>query len=75
MPLLISNDDEIIHSASIDKKLTIVVNDEWTVKNDIYYERTIYAYNNVGIFTTVLTETNEERNAETGIVKSARYFS
>ena len=67
MPLLVSNDDESLHSASIDKKLTIVVNREWTLKNDIYYHRTIYAYNNVGVFTTVLTETNEERSAEAAV--------
>lgn len=74
IPLLISNDDEIIHSASIDKKLTIVINEEWTVKNDIYYDRTIYAYNNVGIFTTVLTETNADRSSEAVIVNPLDTF-
>jgi hypothetical protein len=74
MPLAISNEDEIVHSAAIDKKLTIVINDEWTIKNDIYYERTIYAYNNVGIFTVVLTETNKERNTETAILNPLDTF-
>lgn len=64
MPLVVSNDDEKVTTASIDNKLTIVINKEWTIKNDIYYNRIIYAYNNVGIFTTVLTETNEDRRAE-----------
>ena len=62
--LVASNDDESVTSASIDKKLSIVINKEWTIKNDIYYNRIIYAYNNVGLFTTVLTETNEDRRAE-----------
>jgi hypothetical protein len=67
MPLLVTNDDGRVTTASIDKKLTIVINTEWTIKNDIYYKRTIYAYNNVGVFTTVLTETNEDRRAEKNV--------
>lgn len=64
MSLVVSNDDEKVTTASIDNKLTIVINKEWTIKNDIYYNRVIYAYNNAGIFTKVLTETNEDRRAE-----------
>ncbi|MCW3109853.1 MAG: hypothetical protein JWQ09_4359 [Segetibacter sp.] len=64
MPLVVSNDDEKVTTAAIDKKLSIVINKEWKVKDDIFYNRIIYAYNNVGIFTTVLTETNEDRRAE-----------
>lgn len=63
MPLITGADNNIIHSASIDKKLSIVINQDWTVKNVAYYKRTIYAYNTAGAFTTVLTETNEERSA------------
>lgn len=63
LPLVISDDDERVTTASIDNKLAIVINKEWTVKNDIYYNRIIYAYNNVGMFTTVLTETNEDRRS------------
>lgn len=70
MPLVVSNEDEDVTTASIDKKLTIVVNREWTIKNDSYYNRTIYAYNNVGIFTTVLTETNEESSAKTAFLNT-----
>src|SRR5205085_6113354 len=51
MPLVVSDDDEEVTTAAIDKKLSIVINKEWTVKNDIFYNRAIYAYNNVGIFT------------------------
>lgn len=67
MLLVNSNQDEKVSTASIDKKLSIVLNDEWTVKNDNYYKRIIYTYNNVGVFTTVLTETNEDRNTETAV--------
>jgi hypothetical protein len=63
MPLVVTDDDEKVTTASIDKKLTIVINKEWTIKDDIYYNRVIYAYNNVGVFTTVLTETNTDRRA------------
>lgn len=63
MPLIISNDnDDAVDAASIDKKLSIVINREWTEKKQDLYIRTIYAYNNIGMFTTILTETNEERN-------------
>lgn len=63
MPLVMSDEDKINNSASIDKKLSIVINKEWTVKNVLFYKRIIYAYNNAGVFTTVLTETNEDRSA------------
>ncbi len=74
MPLVINDDDETVTTASIDQKLTIVINKEWLDKNDIYYNRTIYAYNNVGIFTTVLTETNEERSPETALLNPLDTF-
>lgn len=75
-PLVISgNDDNSINSASIDPKLSIVINREWTVKNDHFYKRTIYAYNTAGIFTTVLTETNENRDAVSGVLNPLDTFS
>lgn len=62
MPLIINNDDDdAVNTASFDKKYSIVINREWTDKNEAFYNRTIYAYNNVGMFTTILTETNEPR--------------
>lgn len=75
MPLVVSgNDDNSINSASIDPKLSIVLKKEWTVKNERFYKRTIYAYNNTGIFTTVLTETNEDRNAASGVLNPLDTF-
>jgi hypothetical protein len=62
MPLIIGKDDGAADAASIDKKLSIVINREWKEKKEDLYIRTIYAYNNIGQFTTILTETNEERN-------------
>ncbi len=61
MPLIATGEDKISNSASIDKKLSIVTNKNWTVKDEPFYKRTIYAYNSAGVFTTVLTETNEDR--------------
>lgn len=68
MTLVTSNEDATINSGSIDKKLSIGINKEWTVKDERFYKRTIYAYNKAGIFTTVLTETNEDRHAESGVL-------
>lgn len=75
MPLIISNNDDAADAASIDKKLSIVINREWTEKNEDLYTRTIYAYNNIGVFTTILTETNDERsNVEKGLVNPLDTF-
>ncbi len=74
MPIIINQDDSVTNSASIDKKLTIVVNKEWRTKNNPYYNRMIYAYNNVGVFTTVLTETNLERRPEAAIINPLDTF-
>ena len=72
MPVIINRIDStnFINSVSIDKKLTIVLNKEWTVKNNLYYKRNIYAYNNIGVFTTVLTETNEQHNTAVALPSS-----
>ncbi len=75
MPIIISNNDNAADGASIDKKLSIVLNREWTEKKDILYRRIIYAYNNIGMFTTILTETNEERkNADAAIINPLDTF-
>lgn len=65
LPLVVTREDDKVTTASIDEKLSIIINKEWTIKNELFYNRIIYAYNNVGVFTTVLTETNESR--KTGI--------
>lgn len=72
MPLVVKDakggDNNNAHaSASIDKRLTIGTNKEWTVKNEIFYNRITYAYNNVGVFTPVVTETNEKLSVTKGI--------
>lgn len=61
IPILSNEPDDAANTASIDKKLTIIIYKEWTINNVLYYNRIILAYNNVGVFTTVLTETNEQR--------------
>ena len=74
LPLIVDNEEGIVHSTSLDKKLSVVVNKEWAVKNELYYNRIIYVYNNVGVFTTVLTETNEERATSHGIINPIDTF-
>ena len=75
MPLVVAGDDpDIITSAFIDPKLSIGINKEWTVKNERFYKRTVYVYNNSGVFTTVLTETNEEHNVVSGGVNPLDTF-
>lgn len=76
MPLIVKGNDTLqgTYSATIDKKLSITINNEWMVKSDPYYRRIIYAYNNVGVFTTVLTETNEQRRAETSMINPLDTF-
>jgi len=69
LPMIITNTgDGTVNTATIDKKLTITISKDWLVKNEPYFNRNIYAYNNVGIFTTVLTETNDQQRGEAGIL-------
>ena len=58
MPLLMSNNGKEHFSATIDPKLSVMINKEWNDNGELMYNRTVYAYNNVGVFTTVVTETN-----------------
>jgi hypothetical protein len=75
MPLIVSNKDSALDAATFDKKYSIIIQREWSEKNEPLYERTIYAYNNVGIFTTILTETNEERaNVEQALINPLDTF-
>ncbi len=60
LPLVVSsNKTEVVTTATIDKKLGITIYDEWKADNIDYYQRDTYAYNNVGTFTLVLSETND----------------
>lgn len=62
LPLVMSNDEkDVITTATIDKRFGININKDWKVKEMMYYQRNMYAYNNVGIFTLVLNETNDQR--------------
>jgi hypothetical protein len=62
MPLYNSSDNKKFnYTSSLDKKLTININKEYYTKdNQLLYYRTSYAYNNAGVFTIVLTETNDQ---------------
>jgi len=60
MPLAVSSGSKgVITSSSIDKRLNIGVNKEWKKDEVNYYERNVYGYNNVGMFTLILNETND----------------
>jgi hypothetical protein len=50
-----------VTTASIDKKFGININKDWKVDEMMYYQRNTYAYNDVGLFTLVLNETNDQR--------------
>ena len=69
LPLVATNTDkQTVTTTTIDKKLGININREWKVDETLYYQRNTYAYNNVGMFTLVLNETNDQRKkAETEI--------
>jgi hypothetical protein len=56
-----SDNKKFAYTASLDKRLTINLNKEYyTTDNQLLYYRTSYAYNNAGLFTVVLTETNDQ---------------
>ncbi|MDB5191274.1 MAG: hypothetical protein JWQ96_837 [Segetibacter sp.] len=74
MPLLVSNNDKVINTASIDNKLSIVLNKEWGDETETMYERIILAYNNVGMFTTILTETNKPASESVAFINPLDTF-
>ncbi|MCY7420755.1 MAG: hypothetical protein LH478_03320 [Chitinophagaceae bacterium] len=54
-----SKDKGIVTTATIDKKMGVTLTDEWKANETDFYQRNTYAYNNVGLFTLVLNETND----------------
>jgi len=62
-----NTDKDRIYSFLIDNKLSVSLTKEWKVENDLLYKRTIYAYNNVGMFTVVMTETNDPSHLASNI--------
>lgn len=60
IPLLISTDNKSVSSATIDNRFAITINKEWKSDDEPLYYRSIYAYNNTGAFTLVMTETNDQ---------------
>jgi hypothetical protein len=61
MPLIIREDDsEIRYTASIDNKYTISVNRQRKdAEGRIFFTRTVYVYNEEGVFTLIMRESNE----------------
>lgn len=62
LPLLSSSDAGAVrYEAGMDRKFNIIKNKQIIGKNgQLYYNKSVYVYNTVGIFTLILTESNEE---------------
>jgi|SRR5450432_249464 len=63
MPLVYRDEEsEYRYSATIDNKLTITVNRQRRDGNGkLFYKRTVYVYNDEGVFTVILNESNEDK--------------
>jgi hypothetical protein len=62
MPLLVvDTDPQSTQMASMDSRYTIAINRQRKKPNgDIGYKREAYIYNNIGVFTLILTESNDD---------------
>jgi len=62
LPLVILDDDpQSVQTASMDSKYTIAINRQRKKPNgDLGYKREAYIYNNIGVFTLILTESNDD---------------
>ena len=67
MPVLISGNDDGLRSVTVDARLTISLQKEWVDDNEMLFSRTIYAYNSGGIFSVVMTETNDQSGVANNI--------
>ncbi len=67
--LLLSSPDEAntYHTATIDNRMNISLQKEWASGNDLLFSRTIYAYNNAGLLSVVMTETNDQSRVANNI--------
>ena len=63
MPLIVRDEDsEIRYSASVDSKYTISVSRlHKDMEGRTNYTRTVYVYNSEGVFTLIMTESNENK--------------
>lgn len=60
LPLVSTAKDKgVVTTATIDKKMGVTLTDEWKANETDFYQRNTYAYNNVGLFSLVLNETND----------------
>ncbi len=62
LPLVtLDNDPQSSQTASMDTKYTIAINRQRKKPNgDLGYKREAYIYNNIGVFTLILTESNDD---------------
>ena len=70
LPLMVvDNDPATLQTASMDGRYTIAINRQRKKPNgDLGYKREAYVYNNIGVFTLILTESNDDITVTADIV-------
>jgi len=70
LPLVVSdNDPQTAQVAAMDTKYTISINSQRKKENgEVAYKREAYVYNNIGVYTLILTETNEDVTSTAEII-------
>ena len=70
LPLIVSdNDPQTSQVAAMDSKYTISINSQRKKANgELGYKREAYVYNNIGVYTLILTETNEDVTSTAEII-------
>jgi hypothetical protein len=69
LPLLVvDNDPQSSQTAAMDNRYTIAINRQRKKPNgELGYKREAYVYNNIGVFTLILTESNDDLAATTDV--------
>jgi hypothetical protein len=77
LPLVYSDNDRDTHSfASMDNRYTITINRLNTEKAHNYYRKSIYIFNqDAGVFTLILTESNEKKQGKSQVYNPIDSFS
>ena len=70
LPLIVSdNDPQTSQIAAMDSKYTISINSQRKKSNgEVGYKKEAYVYNNIGVYTLILTETNEDVTSTAEII-------
>jgi hypothetical protein len=70
LPLVVSDNDPLTsQTASMDSRYTISLNSQRKKANgEMGYKKDAYVFNNIGVFTLILTETNEDLGARGEVI-------